>query len=215
MMNGATAGDRKCYIYFDMEFTGLHKNTSLISIGLVDANGRSFYAEFNDYDAAQINPWLIENVIKNLTHPADCNTGDHWSLCGDQIRVASFLKSWLEYYQKKNILVQFCGDVAHYDFVLLIDLLFGNALAIPEWISPCVVDINQEIGYCIQHVNKPQNMTTEEYNRNFVPAHVAFDISREKFMQDSGISVQGKKHNSLYDAKVIRAIHQNIWCIES
>lgn len=214
MMNGATAGDRRCYLYFDMEFTGLHKNTTPISIGIVDGVGRSFYGEFTDYDANQINPWLIENVIKHLTHPADCNTGNNWTVCGDTPRVIGFLKSWLEYYEKNNIMVQFCGDVPHYDFVLLIDMLVGRALDMPKWISPCVVDLNQEIGYCIQHVNKPQNMTTEEYNRNFVPSNAAFDISREKFMQSIGVSVKGNKHNSLYDAMVIRAIHQNIWCIE-
>ena len=35
-------------IFFDTEFTGLHKNTTLISIGLVAENGKKFYAEFND-----------------------------------------------------------------------------------------------------------------------------------------------------------------------
>lgn len=37
-------------IFFDTEFTGLHKNTTLISIGCVDENGRTFYAELTDYD---------------------------------------------------------------------------------------------------------------------------------------------------------------------
>ncbi len=32
-------------IYFDTEFTGLHKNTTLISIGMIAENGRTFYAE--------------------------------------------------------------------------------------------------------------------------------------------------------------------------
>ena len=37
-------------VFFDTEFTGLHRNTTLISIGLVSEDGRTFYAEFNDYD---------------------------------------------------------------------------------------------------------------------------------------------------------------------
>ena len=37
-------------VFFDMEFTGLHKNTTLISIGLVSECGKKYYAEFNDYD---------------------------------------------------------------------------------------------------------------------------------------------------------------------
>jgi len=34
-------------IFFDTEFTGLHKDTTLISIGLIAEDGRTFYAEFN------------------------------------------------------------------------------------------------------------------------------------------------------------------------
>lgn len=35
-------------IFFDTEFTGLHKDTTLISIGLVSETGEKFYAEFDD-----------------------------------------------------------------------------------------------------------------------------------------------------------------------
>ena len=45
-------------IFFDTEFTGLHKNTTLISIGLVAENGDKIYAELNDYDKSQIDEWL-------------------------------------------------------------------------------------------------------------------------------------------------------------
>ena len=53
-------------IFFDTEFTGLHKGTELISIGMVDEVGRTFYAEFNDYDKNQIEDWIEDNVISNL-----------------------------------------------------------------------------------------------------------------------------------------------------
>ena len=36
--------------FFDTEFTGLHKDTTLISIGIVMADGREFYRELNDYN---------------------------------------------------------------------------------------------------------------------------------------------------------------------
>ena len=38
----------KTKIFFDTEFTGLHQNTTLISIGLVSECGKSFYAELVD-----------------------------------------------------------------------------------------------------------------------------------------------------------------------
>lgn len=50
-------------VFFDTEFTGLHQGTTLISIGLVAESGEEFYAEFNDYDASQINDWIDINVL--------------------------------------------------------------------------------------------------------------------------------------------------------
>ena len=47
-------------LYFDAEFTGLHKDTTLISIGIVSASGESFYAEFNDFADYQVSPWIKE-----------------------------------------------------------------------------------------------------------------------------------------------------------
>ena len=54
-------------IFFDTEFTGLHQNTTLISIGLVSECGKTFYAEFTDYDQKQVDEWIKNNVIANLT----------------------------------------------------------------------------------------------------------------------------------------------------
>ena len=53
-------------IFFDTEFTGLHQDTTLISIGMIAEDGRELYCELNDYDKTQIDNWLKENVIANL-----------------------------------------------------------------------------------------------------------------------------------------------------
>ena len=53
-------------IFFDCEFTGLHKNTTLISIGLISDCGKTFYAEFTDY---QVDDWIRDNVISKLQNP--------------------------------------------------------------------------------------------------------------------------------------------------
>ena len=53
-------------LYFDTEFTGLHKNTTLISIGIISEDGKTFYAELNDYDKSQVDEWIQSNVIDNL-----------------------------------------------------------------------------------------------------------------------------------------------------
>ena len=53
----------KTKVYFDCEFTGLHQNTTLISIGLVSERGNYFYAEFTDYNKDQVNDWIREEEI--------------------------------------------------------------------------------------------------------------------------------------------------------
>jgi hypothetical protein len=53
-------------LFLDTEFTGLHQNTTLISIGLIADTGDTFYAELTDYDPDQIDDWLQENVLNNL-----------------------------------------------------------------------------------------------------------------------------------------------------
>lgn len=58
-------------VFFDTEFTGLHRLTTLISIGLIAENERKFYAEFTDYNWDHVDPWLQENVVDKLILPAD------------------------------------------------------------------------------------------------------------------------------------------------
>ena len=176
-------------VFFDTEFTGLHKDTTLISIGCIDEEGKTFYAELNDYAASQVNEWIKENVISHLTwkgrHDSNRvyfqNCGDVQML-GDKGYVAEKLAEWLSKYKD----VQFVSDVCHYDMVLLIDL-FGGAFDLPKGVSPVCHDINQDIArHC--------GMTDYE----------AFDASREGFIHPT---IEGDKHNALYDAKVIRELY--------
>ena len=55
-------------LFFDTEFTGLRKDTTLISIGIVSEDDRTFYAELTDYDRQQAeeNEWVKENVMTQL-----------------------------------------------------------------------------------------------------------------------------------------------------
>ena len=202
-------------LFFDTEFTGLRKDTSLISIGIVSEDGRKFYAEFVDYNHSQVTTWIKENVIKNsrfsvpnhgedyyyVASRADFNTPGNdlfsaWNLemNGTREVIYESLDHWLSQFDS----VQFVSDVSHYDFVLLIELITngGTALDLPDNISAVCHDINQDIA---QHFG----VTDAE----------AFDMSREQIMNDlcgSEAIVTGDKHNSLYDAEVIRAIYKEI-----
>jgi hypothetical protein len=183
-------------IFFDTEFTGLHKDTTLISVGLVAENGDSFYAEFADYDITQVDEWIQKNVIENLWTGKAIDYGytqispDLTIARGDKQLNNIALNDWLKQFDT----IEWVSDVCHYDFVLLIDLICGHALKLPygKWNSACH-DINQDIAnfYQISEIE-------------------AFDKPREEILQEYNIQIKGKKHDSLYDAKVIKAIYNII-----
>lgn len=176
-------------VFFDTEFTGLHKDTSLISLGLVDEKGKTFYAEFLGYNADQVNDWIQKNVIDNLKHKTCienwCNEDlEHFECVGYSYYVKTQLIAWLSRYDS----VELVSDVCHYDMVLFIDI-FGGAFDLPENVSPACHDINQDIA---RHFN--------------ISEREAFDKSREEIAD----TIQDDKHNALYDAMVIKNIYEKV-----
>lgn len=173
-------------IFFDSEFSGLHKDTSIISLGMVTDDDMAFYAEFTDYDKKQVENdlWIQENVIDNLlfnkTEPF-CNQLGSMTLCkGTKKEIQLHLSAWLRRYSK----IELWSDVHHYDVVLLFDL-WGHAFKIPENI------------YYI-----PFDIATMFKTLGLDP-----DTSRETFIDKP---IDGVKHNALYDAQVIRACYDKL-----
>lgn len=186
-------------LFFDTEFTGLRKDTTFISLGIVADNGKKFYAEFTDYDESQCDEWIKKNVIDNLHLDG---MGDGISdldekpsgimVRGNKHYVSKELKEWLSQFDS----IQFVSDVCHYDFALLIDLLTGGktALDLPNNISAVCHDINSDI--------------TRHYG---ISEREAFDKSREEIVSElCGHEVEGTKHNALYDAEVIKEIWEEV-----
>ncbi len=169
-------------IFFDTEFTGLHKNTTLISIGLVSECGKTFYAELTDYDKTQIDEWLQDNVIKNLTLENEGYFGGYekMNLLGNTDLLQTKLRDWLNQFEK----VEMWSDCLAYDWVLF-NNIFGTAFDIPKNV------------YYI-----PFDICTLMKEKGIDP-----DISREEF---SGLKGNCKKHNALWDAKVIKACYDKL-----
>lgn len=167
-------------VFFDTEFTGLYQNTTLISIGLVSEDGRSFYAESTEYDKSKIDEWLQKNVIDNLMdmkpHYNNCDFDGSLRMKDSLNQIAISLNHWLN----KLGDVEIWSDCLAYDWVLFCDL-FGGALRIPKNV------------YYI-----PFDICTLMKLKGVDP-----DISREDFV---GLNkyLGDKKHNALYDAMIIR-----------
>lgn len=172
-------------IFFDTEFTGLHQNTTLISIGMVAEGGREFYAEFGDYDKTQIDDWLKSNVIKNLflEKPPEgdfvCKIdGNLTTYYSDTKTDTSIISSWLCDFGE----VEMWSDCLAYDWVLF-NQLWGHAFNIPKNI------------YYI-----PFDLCTLFKVNGIDP-----DANREEF---AGMKCVTDKHNALWDARVIKSCYE-------
>lgn len=181
-------------LFFDTEFTGLTKDTTLISIAVIDEDGDMFYAECTDYNKDQVSPWIKENVIDNLIFDGrnmmEVSTSSVF-ISGPSDTVGEALINWLAKYDE----VQFVSDVCHYDFMLLIDLISptGCALDLPPNVSAVCHDINQDIA-------KHMGISDKE----------AFDVSREELVKDTIVNHCGIKHRASHDARVIHAIYTHV-----
>lgn len=172
----------KTKIFFDCQFTGLHQHTTLISIGLVSECGKTFYAEFTDYDKLQVDDWIRENVIKKLLFQCSDTTyiilddlNGSPAVCGDAERIKEELTNWLLQFEA----VEIWSDCLSYYWMLFCQL-WGHAFNIPKNIYYIPFDI------CTL----------------FKMKGISPNISREEFVGEDDNS--DGKHNSLYDAKIIQ-----------
>ena len=167
-------------VFFDTEFTGLHQNTTLISIGLISECGKTFYAELTDSDESQVDEWIKTNVIENLTlqeWDADKNYepySDNVRFKGDTKGLQLALTHWLEQFEE----VEIWSDCLSYDWVLF-NQIWGHAFNIPKNVYYIPFDLSSL----------------------FKVKGIDPDINREDFanMKDGN-----QKHNALWDAKVIK-----------
>lgn len=199
--------NKKIKVFFDTEFTGLHKYNTIISIGLVteEYGGKSkmFYAEFVDYNQHQVDEWVMNNVISklflhSLLEKNSCM--DFEDDCTNELRCVygdrKYIKEQLDIFFRGfgSTTIQLWSDCLAYDFVLFNDL-WGGAMQTPKNI------------YYI-----PFDICTLFEMKGIDP-----DISREEFasgMSDMDITINNtrlpEKHNSLFDALIIRDCYKKL-----
>ena len=187
MFDGAIKKTKKVTkVFFDSEFTGLHQNTTLISIGLVSECGKTFYAEFNDYDSSQVDDWLRKNVIEKLRYNGTSqflyNVDGNISYKGTSENIKEKLVIWLAQFEN----VEMWSDCLSYDWVLFCQL-FGHAFNIPDNVYYIPFDI------CTL----------------FKAEGIDPDISREGY---SELKATADKHNALWDARVIKECYFKLTC---
>ena len=170
-------------IFFDTEFTGLHKDTTLVSIGFITENNDTFYAELDDYDGTQLDKWLADNVIANLylTNEGLVKNGNNWLYKGSSNELGIILNDWFNAVREGKE-CEIWGDVIAYDWVLFHDI-YGHAFNIPNYIYYIPNDIAT-----LAHIKLGNS-----------------DFNRKEFSYLDEVS-----HNALSDAKMIKACYERL-----
>jgi hypothetical protein len=173
---------KKSILAFDMEFSGLHQNTTIISLGIVSDCGKTLYAEYEDFDESQCDDWIKQNVIKNLYLKKGDNNYDMQTcrVKNTKEEIQSVLQIWLEQFDE----IEIWSDCLAYDWVLFCQI-FGGAFSIPK-----------NIYYM------PFDLVTAFKIKGVDP-----DINREEY---SGLKDGAIKHNALWDALVIQACYDKL-----
>lgn len=189
--------------YIDTEFTGLRKDTDLISVGISSPSGDVFYAELNDYDSNKVNDWIEENVIAKLAYNDipqtmsetvnEDGTLDIY-MKGTKEDVREAMVDWLERTSLPGTKWQFVCDVCQYD-KMVIDDLFGGALNLPSRMCRTWIDVNDMLAEAL-------DINVDE----------AFDISRVDFVKNTRVVEDEffQQHNALNDAIIIQAIYESL-----
>jgi len=201
-------------IFLDTEFTGLHQKTTLISLGMINENGETFYAEFNDYDKLQVDESIKHNGINNLLFdpppvgqdehymasrdiknkiPNDLYEGYSCEMRGNSTQIKKELSMWMSQFDS----VEIWSDCLSYDWVLFNEL-FGHAFNIPKNVYYIPFDICTLM---------KRNGVDPDINRESFAFETECDLVKfEKEFKN----IKAGKHNALWDAKVIKACYEKL-----
>lgn len=216
-------------MFFDTEFTGLRKNTDLISIGCTFRNGNYFYGEIKgvDLESPEIGEdtkkFLKREVYPGLMFIGKSTDDEDDVRIPDMDEYAEFGENTICYGSKEFVGGVFCAwvsawashqtivpvsDVMYYDMILLMDLIHSakpNEYADEKAISaakdivvPVGIDLNDNIRKALK-----------------IYPYEAFDINREELANKVSpgnpiMHLPTKKHNALYDARVIRVLYDGL-----
>ena len=178
-------------IFFDTEFTGLHQNTSLISIGCVSEEGHTFYATLSDFSYEYIDTWIEDNVLENLKYHEDDRDFaviDETNAKGERseryynittLKCKDLLLEWLQRFDDDIVM---WSDCLAYDWVLFCQL-FDGALKVPSFINYI-----------------PRDICTLFEVKGIDP-----DIDRVEYA-----GINETRHNALSDAILIKACYEKL-----
>ncbi len=223
--------------YIDTEFHEYKKDgidtIELISIGITDQAGRTYYAICNEFDIdnAWNNEWLRENVLKTLTSfdsSADPDEQLKSFLASEGKSRSEIAEEILTFINKPTMPdadgveqsvpyhpPQFYAYYADYDWVVFC-WIFGRMMDLPEGFPMYCRDLQQiKDDKIVEWNQKVQNRKTmhpnvaREYNTMFKATYINdCNFTIEDFKWHPEYPTQDNEHNALDDALWNFKLHQ-------
>lgn len=217
-------------LYFDCEFTGLRKDTTLISLGIVSDNGKKFYAEFTDFNWDYVDDWIQKNVLDNLILKKFYPYGgkeieeqmEEWKNEGYEISNLPTMNTACLLFETKRTKDDFTEIVGDCDWIRKALLEWFSQFDSIQFVSDvCHYDFVLLIDLLTRGksaLDLPDNISAVCHDINSdIAKHYgisdkeAFDKSREEIVSELyGNEIEGAKHNALYDAEVIKAVWEEV-----
>jgi hypothetical protein len=119
--------------FYDCEFIEDGTTIDLVSIGVIDENGREFYAVSTEFDPGRAIAWVRDNVLVKLPSPAD----KAWRSLA---RIREDLLAFLTAPQEP---IELWAWMAAYDHVMLAQL-WGDMRALPRAIPRFTHELRQK-----------------------------------------------------------------------
>lgn len=200
----------------------------------------SFYAEFSDFDLNRCDDWVKENVVSKLQFKYDIfrhGTPELKRIKDTTHKIKISLKNWLERFSNYNI--QFVCDCGTFDWYWMLQLLaewdekdncfeydpmkHPGVIEIPKGFDPLKSKVKIGIPKLPSNISPvPQDLNDLIAQKKGISVREAFELNREELVGSwdslEELGHTGKvynvdqfpKHNSLFDAKVIKAIYEKI-----
>jgi hypothetical protein len=141
--------------FVDTEFIEDGKTIDLISIGIVDEDGREFYSINHDCNFEKASDWVKTNVLNHL-EPCKC-TPDYWNpncAWAKRLEIRIRLKDFIG----DDPRPEFWGYYCDYDWVAICQL-FGTMMDLPKGWPYFMYDLRQWLNHIgAGFVSQPDDM---------------------------------------------------------
>lgn len=207
-----SAGDKSCYIYFDAKLTSNNLNSEILSFTLIDYMSNIFYAEINDVTSEVSDE--NQKYADSLMDIDESRVMDKiYIVKGNTLTVKLETLQWLKKVLENIEHVQIVCDGNYIGYIKFLEFICGKESFknIPKEISPCMYDINQDLATSISRY-KPEDVSDEDFNKNFIPVLTASEIDREEFIKSfTTFEYNFTKYSSIYTAITTMLIHKYLW----